>query len=280
MSGVDPPVALTIAGSDSSGGAGIQADLATFAAHGVHGTSAITAVTAQNTEGVHGVSHLPVEFVAAQMDAVLTDLGVDAVKTGMLGSAAVIELVAETARRGALPNLVVDPVLVATSGDRLLDSGSERSYLDLLREAQVITPNLWEAGVLLGRDLATVDDIRRAAAELAGLCPGYVVVTGGHLVGAAIDVVIHGQDLRELPAARIATSNNHGSGCTFASAVAARLARGVDVDEAVDGAKEFVRCRLRRSAAWQLGRGNGPVAHLCPDDWGDEGRSLGLRSNS
>lgn len=266
MSAVNPPVALTIAGSDSSGGAGIQADLATFAAHGIHGTSAITAVTAQNTEGVHGVSRLPVELVAAQIDAVTGDLGVDAVKTGMLGSAEVIELVTETARRGALPNLVVDPVLVATSGDRLLDRGAERSYLDLLRQALVITPNLWEAGVLLGRELAGLDDIRRAATRLSELCPGHVVVTGGHLAGAATDAVIHGGDMRELPAERIATSNNHGSGCTFASAVAAHLARGEDVDGALEGAKQFVRRQLELSAAWCLGRGSGPIAHVCPGD--------------
>jgi hydroxymethylpyrimidine/phosphomethylpyrimidine kinase len=260
-------VALTIAGSDSSGGAGIQADLATFAAHGVHGTSAITALTAQSTTGVHEVAVTDPAFVAAQIDAVLGDLAVGATKTGMLATEEIVRLVADYARAGRLPQLVVDPVMVASTGARLLTEGAEAAYRDaLLPEALVITPNLREATVLLGLNtpLRHASDVLMYASDLQALCPnGYVVITGGHVDDdEAIDVVLHHQGVEELAGPWVDTDNDHGTGCTFASATAARLARGDDPLDAIIGAKAYVARQIARSAGWQLGAGRGPVAHL------------------
>lgn len=258
---MNPPVALTIAGSDSGGGAGIQADLKTFAAHGVFGTSAITALTAQNTTGVSAVSAVEPDFVRAQIDAVLADLPVAAVKTGMLGTPSIVELVAEMADR--LPNLVVDPVLVAASGDRLFEADAERAYLRrLFPLATVVTPNLFEAGVLLGRELATVDDAVDAARELAVTGAGCVVVKGGHLRGQdeAVDVVWHAGRIELLRAPWIPTANNHGTGCTFAAATAAMLARGEELLPALRAAKAYVHRGLTVGATWRLGHGHGPLA--------------------
>lgn len=265
-----PPVALTIAGSDSGGGAGIQADLLTFAALGVHGTSAITALTAQNTRGVAGVHVPPVEFLQAQLDAVLDDLPVAAVKTGMLATAEVVGAVADLTAAGRLPNLVVDPVLVSSTGARLLDPGAESAYLDdLLPRALVATPNTREAAALLGEPVVTVDDARAAARRIAGLGPRWVVVKGGHLApegaGAdAVDVVFEAAtgEATELRLPRVATRNDHGTGCTFAAATAALLARGRPVPEALTGAKRFVHDGLVASSAWTLGGGHGPVGKL------------------
>jgi hydroxymethylpyrimidine/phosphomethylpyrimidine kinase len=268
---VNPPVALTIAGSDSGGGAGIQADLKAFAAHGVFGTCAITALTAQNTVGVLGVHPIPASFVSEQVEAVLADLPVAAVKTGMLATAEIVHAVAKLASAGRLPRLVVDPVMVASSGDRLLEPEAERLYTEeLLPHASVVTPNLREAEVLLGRAITTLAEQRDAAAALASLGPAAVVVKGGHAVsdtpGEAVDVVWSGGRLRELRMPRVDTANNHGSGCTFASAVAAQLARGLALDEAVDAAKEFVWRAVRGGAGWSLGAGHGP---LDPFGWSD-----------
>lgn len=266
-----PPVALTIAGSDPSGGAGIQADLTTFAAHGVHGTSVITALTAQNTVGVQGVEVTSTGFVAAQLASVLDDLAVDAVKTGMLATEEIVRLVAERAVAGDLPALVVDPVMVASTGSRLLTEGAERAYVEaLLPAATVITPNLREATVLLGRQelLTTTADIRAHAGALQALCPeGWVVVTGGHATAEAIasagavDLVLHADEVHELAGEWVATDNDHGTGCTFAAATAARLAHGDDPLVAITAAKAFVAQQIRRSAGWRLGHGRGPVAH-------------------
>ncbi len=272
MSGVEPepspPVVLTIAGSDPSGGAGIQADLATFAAHGVHGTAVLTALTAQNTTGVQGVHLVPSDFVASQLDSVLTDLDVAAVKTGMLANEEVIRLVAGRAAVGELPNLVVDPVMVASTGARLLDRGAEQAYVEaLLPHARVATPNLREASVLLGLDrpLRSAADVRTHAQALASLVPdGWVVVTGGHVTDDdAVDLVIGPDGVSELRSPWVDTTNDHGTGCTFASATAAGLASGQSVADAVAEAKRYVAGRIRRSAAWRLGHGRGPVAHVC-----------------
>jgi hydroxymethylpyrimidine/phosphomethylpyrimidine kinase len=263
-----PPVALTIAGSDSGGGAGIQADLLTFAALGVHGTSAITALTAQNTVTVTGVHVPPVEFLRAQVDAVLDDLPVAAVKTGMLATEEIVRAVADLAAAGRLPQLVVDPVLVSSTGARLLDPGAEGAYTEaLFPHALVVTPNTREASALLARPVATVADARDAARELAGLGPRWVVVKGGHLAddaGDAVDVVYDaaGDVVTELRAPRIATPNDHGTGCTFGAATAAGLAGGADVPAALAAAKRFVHAGLASSAGWRLGAGHGPVGKL------------------
>jgi len=247
---VTPCVALTIAGSDSSGGAGIQANLKTFAALGVFGTSAITALTAQNTRGVQAVHAVPADLVVAQVEAVLDDLDVRAVKTGMLATTDVVRAVAELARAGRLPRLVVDPVMVASSGDRLLEQIAERAYVDdLVPHATVLTPNVREAEVLLGASVATLEEQREAARALGALGPRVVVVKGGHAVrgsgGEAVDMVWDGAALRELRAPRVDTVNNHGSGCTFASAVAAGLASGLDIWRALEQAKHFVAMHQR-----------------------------------
>ena len=264
-----PPVALTIAGSDSGGGAGIQADLATFSAFGVHGASVVTALTAQNTATVRSVHVPPVAFLADQLDTVLSDLTVAAAKTGMLASEAVVREVARWASTGRLPNLVVDPVLVSSSGDRLLDEGAERAYIDaLLPHAWVVTPNTREAAVFLGRTVDSVADLAAAAEAMCALGPAYAVVKGGHVPGAdAVDVVFDraAGRVRELRAPWIDTPNNHGTGCTFAAATAAMLARGAPVPDALDAAKAHVHAALVASSGWQLGAGHGPVSHLCKD---------------
>lgn len=255
----EPAVALTIAGSDSGGGAGIQADLRAFTVHGVFGTSVITALTAQNTVGVHGVDPVAPSFVAAQLDAVLSDLPVASVKTGMLAQPSTVELVASYAPR--LPHLVVDPVLVATSGDPLFTGDVARSYREsLFPFAAVVTPNLHEAGVLLDRKVSTLDDMKAAAVELASYGPRCVVVKGGHLPGtSAVDVVWLDGEISELAAPWVDTPNTHGTGCTFAAATAALLATGVEVGAALAGAKTYVNASLRSSAPWRLGSGSGPV---------------------
>ena len=266
-----PPVALTIAGSDSGGGAGIQTDLVTFAAHGVHGASAITALTAQNTVGVDGVHVPPVGFLHAQLDAVLDDLPVAAVKTGMLATEEVVRAVADVAAAGRLPNLVVDPVLVSSTGARLLDPGAERAYLDaLFPRALVVTPNTREASALVGGTVVTAADATEAARELGRLGPAWVVVKGGHQVddagneaasADAVDIVVETATgaVTELRAPRVATRNDHGTGCTFGAAMAAMLARGAAVPEALATAKRFVHEGLEMSADWTLGAGHGPV---------------------
>lgn len=264
-----PPVALTIAGSDSGGGAGIQTDLVTFAALGTHGASAITALTAQNTVGVDAVHVPPVDFLAAQLDAVLSDLRLAAVKTGMLATDEIIRLVADKAARGRLPNLVVDPVLVSSTGARLLDDGAERAYVDdLFPHALVVTPNTREAAALLGREVVTVEDATAAAFDLGRFGPWWVVVKGGHLDGGddAVDVVVEVMtgEVTQLRRPRVDTPNDHGTGCTFAAATTAMLARGVPVLDALKTAKDFVHAGLLASADWRLGAGHGPVGKLAP----------------
>jgi hydroxymethylpyrimidine/phosphomethylpyrimidine kinase len=256
-------VVLTVAGSDSGGGAGIQADLRTFAAHGVHGTSAITAVTAQNSVAVLDWVALEPRMVVAQMEAVASDMDVAAVKTGMLATAAIVSAVAEAIARLALPLVVVDPVMVAKSGDRLLDRDAEAAYRErLLPLATVVTPNLPEAEALLGRPVRTLLEMREAARALLAMGPRAVVVKGGHLEGDAVDVFADGERLEDLPAPRIATANTHGTGCTYSAAIAARLALGQPRLEAVRGAKAYLTEAIRRS--YSVGHGHGPVDHLHP----------------
>jgi hydroxymethylpyrimidine/phosphomethylpyrimidine kinase len=262
---VTPPVALTIAGSDSGGGAGIQADLKMFAALGVFGTSAITAVTAQNTTGVRRVDIVAVEMVAAQIDAVMDDLAPAAAKTGMLAVAEIIDLVAERAESGQLPPLVVDPVMVASSGDRLLHESAEQAYLErLFPQATVVTPNLSEASVLIGEDVTSVAEMREAACALAERGPNWVVVKGGHLAGDAVDVVHEQATGRtfELHAPRVATANVHGTGCSFAAAITAGMASGLDVEPSIRAAKVTVTRAIEGAAEWRLGAGHGPIHHF------------------
>ncbi len=263
MSARSLPVALTIAGSDSGGGAGIQADLKTFAAHGLHGTSAITAVTAQNSVTVTDWVALDPRMVVAQMEAVASDMTVAAAKTGMLANRAIMAAVAEAAARLRLPFLVVDPVMVAKGGDRLLDAEAESAYPELLFPlATVITPNLAETEALLGQTVRSVAEMREAARALHKQGARAVVVKGGHLEGDAVDVFFDGWRMDELSAPRIDTPNTHGTGCTFSAAIAARLARGDDLPGAVRGAKAYVTEAIRRSYA--VGRGHGPLDHLHP----------------
>ncbi len=253
---------LTIAGSDSSAGAGIQADLKTFAALGVYGTCAVTAITAQNTRGVTAVQETPPGIVAAQIDAVVADIRPDAVKTGMLASAPIIEVVAAKVREHRLPNLVVDPVMVAKSGDRLLRDDAVTVLRDLLLPlAAVVTPNLPEAEVLAGFAIDSDEDVRRAAKEIVGLGARAVVVKGGHREAAeAVDVLYDSNTFHDYSAPRIDTTSTHGTGCTFASAIAAYLARGEPLAEAVGQAKEYLTEALRR--AYPIGGGHGPVHHF------------------
>jgi len=253
------PVALTIAGSDSGGGAGIQADLKTFAALGVHGTSAITAITAQNTVTVTRILELPVEMIRAQIDAVVEDLAPSAAKTGMLSSPEIIECVARAVRDHGLTRLVVDPVMVAKGGARLLRPDAvEALQAWLMPLAAVLTPNLPEAEVLLGRSVTTVEQQRHAARDLQAMGPRAVVVKGGHSAGElAVDVFFDGEELIELTATRLDTQNTHGSGCTFSAAIAAHLALGQDTRQAVELAKLFITGAI--GSALEVGHGHGPV---------------------
>jgi hydroxymethylpyrimidine/phosphomethylpyrimidine kinase len=256
-------VALTIAGSDSGGGAGLQADLRTFAAHGLHGCSAVTAVTAQNSVAVRRYVALEAAMVVAQIEAVAEDMPVAAAKTGMLANAEIVTAVADAVRRLDLPNLVVDPVMVAKSGDRLLEASAERAYREhLLPAASLVTPNLPEAESLLGRPVRDVAAMREAARDLFALGPRVVVVKGGHLAGEAVDVFFDGTRTEEIRAPRIDTKNTHGTGCTFSAAIASRLALGDAPLEAVRAAKAYLTEAIRRSYA--VGAGHGPVDHLHP----------------
>lgn len=255
------PRALTIAGSDSGGGAGIQADLKTFAALGVYGMSAITALTAQNTVGVRGVVEIDPDFVSSQVRAVVEDIGVDAVKTGMLANAAIIRQVAEDVRDLSIGNLIVDPVMVAKSGDALLRQDAVQSLIEeLFPLALVVTPNLHEASALVGWDVKDVEGMREAARRIKAMGPRFVVVKGGHLLGNPMDLLHDGEKYREYANERCQSQHTHGTGCTFASAIAAEIAKGNDVEAAVAGAKAYITGAIRRGLA--IGKGHGPVHHF------------------
>lgn len=253
--------ALTVAGSDSGGGAGIQADLKTFAALGVHGTSAITALTAQNTLGVSGIFAVPPAFVEAQFDAIATDIGVDAMKTGMLFSVEIIDAVAGKIREYGVSRVVVDPVMVATSGDLLLRADAiDAVRTRLMPVALVVTPNRREAEVLAGMEIRTEGEVAEASRRLLAMGCRYVLLKGGHAQGDAVDWLYDGRELVPYRAPRVDTANTHGTGCTLAAAIAAYLALGREVPEAVAGAKEFISSAIQH--AYPLGKGHGPVNHL------------------
>lgn len=259
-----PAVALSIAGSDSGGGAGIQADLTTFAALGVFGTSAISAVTAQDTTALHASFVLPERMVEAQVRAVLDDLRPSAGKTGMLATAGIVRLVGRLASAGALPALVVDPVMVASSGARLLEPDGVRAYLeDLIPWAAIVTPNMAEAAVLAGSDVGTLAEMMDAARAIATSGARLVVVKGGHLTGQdALDVVWDGSAMETLRRPRVRTTNVHGTGCTFSAAAAALMARGYAPLPALRGAKDYVQRAIEKASTWSLGRGHGPLNRL------------------
>ena len=256
-----PPRVLTIAGSDSGGGAGIEADLKTIAALGGYGMAAVTAVTAQNTVGVFGIHDIPPEEVARQIDVVLEDIGADAAKIGMLSSVPIIEAVAGSLEKHPVPDLVLDPVMVAKSGDALLrEDAREALRSRLLPLARVVTPNIPEAAVLAGMDIATENDVRRAGEAIHALGPECVLMKGGHLEGPeAADWLYDGTAWTVYRAERIETRNTHGTGCTFSAAIASYLARGMAVPEAVEAAKDYLTGAIRH--ALPLGRGHGPLNH-------------------
>ncbi|GAE30747.1 bifunctional hydroxymethylpyrimidine kinase/phosphomethylpyrimidine kinase [Halalkalibacter hemicellulosilyticus] len=254
--------ALTIAGSDSGGGAGIQADLKTFQERETFGMSVITALTAQNTLGVHGVYPQTLEAIEAQMDAVLSDIGADAVKTGMLFSADIIKLVAHKLKEYDVQNIVVDPVMVAKGGATLLQNEAVQAVVEeLLPISTVITPNLPEAAKLLRLDdIKTVNEMKEAAEALYQLGPKYVVLKGGHLVDhSATDLLYDGHKMHELTTERVDTKHTHGTGCTFAAAIAAELAKGREIVKAVEEAKAYITAAITYSL--EIGRGIGPTNH-------------------
>ena len=261
--------ALTVAGSDPSGGAGIQADLKTFAAFGVYGTSAVTAITVQNTMGVVGVSPLAADLVTAQIEAVAGDIAIHATKVGMLATAAIVEAVAAAILELDLPLVVVDPVLVSTSGERLLDEDGVRVLrAELLPRALVVTPNIPEAAALAGILIRSDDDIREAARRIHDMGPAAVIITGGHAPrpGAGgpkpevVDLLFDGKAVYEFRTPRIETRHRHGTGCTFASAVAAELALGHTLPEAAGLAQQYVAGALAHGIA--IGHGPGPLNHF------------------
>jgi len=264
--------ALTIAGSDSSAGAGIQADLKTFAAHGVFGTTAVTAVTAQNTMGVTTATALAADLVTAQIEAVVSDIGVHAAKTGMLANAAIVEAVAAAVEDLEIPFLVVDPVIVATSGEPLLDDeGFVAMKAELVRRAHVVTPNVPEAQLLSGVTIRTEQDRREAARRIWALGPVYVVITGGHFDSEQIvDLVYDGEVFTDYATSRVAGRHTHGTGCTFSAALTSHLALGRSLHEAIPLAQHFVAGAIRHAPG--LGRGAGPLNHFWRLDLDKGGR--------
>ena len=258
------PRVLTIAGSDSGGGAGIQADLKTFSALGCFGMSAITALTAQNTQGVRAIHAVPPEMLRQQIDAVVDDMGVHAVKVGMLHSAEVVATVADAIDRHQLPHVVLDPVMVATSGAVLIEQPAVQALIaQLFGRVSLVTPNLDEAALLVGRPLATQEDMERAASDLLAMGAHAVLVKGGHLAGDMVhDLLATRNGLRHwMHAPRIASSNTHGTGCTLSSAIAARLALGAGLLDAAESARAYVRGALEHGAAARTGNGSGPLNH-------------------
>lgn len=256
-----PPKAMTIAGSDSGAGAGIQADLKTFAALGVYGTSVLVAITAQNTRGVFAIAEVPEEVIALQIDSVMEDIGAQAIKTGMLSSQAIVETVADRLEAWGVAAMVVDPVMVAKSGDNLLQPNAVRAVQRaLLPLAMVVTPNIPEAVVLSGRPAGTLAEIHESARAIAALGPSFVVIKGGHREGEPVDVVFDGSGFTELTAERIDTANTHGTGCTLSSAIAGYLAHGLPPMDAISRAKTFLTEALRQS--YPVGDGHSPVNHF------------------
>ena len=255
------PKAMTVAGSDSGGGAGIQADLKTFAALRVYGTSVVTAITAQNTTAVHGIHEVPLDMIASQMDAVIAAIGVDSVKTGMLASRPIIETVSNRLADYDLDSIVVDPVMISKSGACLLkEDALEALKTKLLPLAAVVTPNIPEAEILSGMRIESKSDARQAARLISNLGPRAVVVKGGHLSGAPMDLLYENAEFTEYEGTRVDTRNTHGTGCTFSSAIAAGLAHGFELKETVAMAKEYVTGAMK--TAFPVGLGHGPLNHL------------------
>ena len=253
--------ALTIAGSDSSGGAGIQADIKTMTANGVYAMSAITALTAQNTTGVYGILEVTPEFLANQLDCIFTDIRPDAVKTGMVSSSALIEVIAQKLTQYKAKNLVIDPVMVATSGAKLIsDEAVETLKGKLLGLATLITPNIPEAQVLSGMDIRTAEDMERAAKAIYEAYGCAVLCKGGHQLNDANDLLYSKEGARWYQGRRIANPNTHGTGCTLSSAIASNLAKGYSLDEAVERAKAYISGAL--AAMLDLGKGSGPMNHM------------------
>jgi len=258
------PKALTIAGSDSGGGAGIQADLKTFSAFRVFGMSVLTAVTAQNSVGVQGVENLPAAFVAQQLRSVLDDFGTDAAKCGMLSTAGIIDAIAGVLAGHRIEKLVVDPVMVAKSGDPLLQADARTALADrILPLALVVTPNLPEAEVLAGMRVVEPEDMEEAARRIHVMGPRYVLVKGGHLKGDATDLLWNGREFTRFTAARVDSANTHGTGCTFSAAIAAGLARGQALGDAIRSAKAYVTRAIREG--FKAGHGVGQLRHFIPD---------------
>ena len=255
--------ALTIAGSDSGGGAGIQADLKTFTAFGVFGMSAITALTAQNTVGVQGIFEVSPEFIMEQIKSIMSDIKTDAAKTGMLANEVIVNTVAKAIKKFHIPNVVVDPVMIAKSGDPLLSESARQIVKQkLIPLATVVTPNLFEAEAMLNMKIKTIEDIKTAARELKKTGCKWIVIKGGHLQNEkeAIDVIFDGQKFHLLKSPRFETKNTHGTGCTFSSAIAAGLAKGYEPLKAIQQAKQFIAEAIRQS--FPIGRGHGPTNHF------------------
>ncbi len=261
----DPPLqaqakVLTIAGSDSGGGAGIQADLKTITVLGAYGASVVTALTAQNTLGVQGIHNAPVDFVAQQLDSVLSDIGCDAAKTGMLSTPELIDVVASKVAQWQVSNLVVDPVMVAKGGARLLQPEAESALIEkMLPLATLVTPNLHEAEALAGMKVADIPAMKEAAERIVGLGPAAALIKGGHLEGDAVDVLFDGESFDEFRSERIDTPNTHGTGCTYSAAIATFLAQGHTLGAAVAKAKAFVTAGIRHAGG--IGAGHGPLNH-------------------
>jgi hydroxymethylpyrimidine kinase/phosphomethylpyrimidine kinase len=261
---------LTIAGSDSGGGAGIQADLKAFENIGVYGMSAVTAITAQNTLGVQGIHQLPPEFVAAQIDSVMSDIGADSVKVGMLGSSEVVAVVAEKLSWYKVARAVIDPVIVATSGDLLLQAEAVQVIRDkLVRCAYIITPNRHEAEVLTGIKINNETDLRESARALYEMGAAGVLIKGGHFESQqATDIFYTGKDFYSFSLERVETQNTHGTGCTLSSAIAAHLCFGAEPLTAVEQAKAYVHRRIERAKGITIGKGYGPICLPWPDSGG------------
>ena len=255
---------LSIAGSDSGGGAGIQADLKTFSALGCYGMTAITAITAQNTQGVRGIHGIPAAMLQAQIDAVVQDIGVDAIKIGMLHAPDVVQVVAQAIRQYGITKVVLDPVMVATSGDKLMhDETVEVLVRELFPLASVITPNLDEAGWLIGQPIADTSEMEAAAQALLAMGAQQVLLKGGHLPGDWVMDLLAGADgsRKELGSARIRTHNGHGTGCTLSSAIAAHLALGMDLPDAVESARTYIVGAIAAGSRVHTGQGQGPLNH-------------------
>lgn len=252
---------LTIAGSDSSGGAGIQADLKTFAAHGVYGMSVITAVTAQNTQGVLAVQDIDPTVIARQIDAVFTDIPVHAVKIGMVSQIEAIQVIAAKLQQYGAANIVLDPVMVSKSGYHLLNPAAQDALIEeLLPIVDIVTPNLPEAIVITGTPIATLEEMALAAERIHHLGPKHVLLKGGHLASDATDLLFDGHEITYLPSARIATKNTHGTGCTLSSAIAANLGQGLALADAVSKAKAYITIAIEH--ALPIGHGVGPTHHF------------------